>query len=135
MGRVTLVLDTSALVAILADEPEAPSFATAIEEAEAVFISAVTVFELLVVSMGKRGHAGVTAARSLLATISPTILPFDTVAMEAATTAYARYGKGIHPEARLNLADCAAYALARTLNAPLLFKGRYFTHMDVTAAC
>jgi ribonuclease VapC len=61
------------------------------------------------------------------------IVPFDEAQLRAATAAFDRYGKGIHSKARLNLADCAAYALAATMNAPLLFKGDDFTATDVNA--
>jgi ribonuclease VapC len=53
------------------------------------------------------------------------------VQVRAAAAAFDRYGKGIHPNAGLNLADCAAYPLARTMNCPLLFKGDDFTEIDV----
>lgn len=59
------------------------------------------------------------------------IVPFDDAQVLAAAEAYGRYGKGIHSKARLNLADCAAYALAKTLDVPLLFKGNDFTQTDV----
>lgn len=59
------------------------------------------------------------------------VAPFDEIQARAASEAFGRYGKGIHAKARLNLADCAAYALARSLSAPLLFKGNDFTHTDV----
>ncbi|MGQ0445205.1 MAG: PIN domain-containing protein [Beijerinckiaceae bacterium] len=59
------------------------------------------------------------------------IVPFDEAQVRAAAAAFDRYGKGIHSKARLNLADCAAYALAKTMNLPLLFKGDNFTETDV----
>ena len=59
------------------------------------------------------------------------IVPFDELQARAAAVAFDRYGKGIDPEAQLNLADCAAYALAMTMNCPLLFKGNDFTATDV----
>ena len=59
------------------------------------------------------------------------IIPFDEEQVLAAAEAYGHYGKGIHSKARLNLADCAAYALAKTMDAPLLFKGDDFAHPDV----
>ncbi len=62
------------------------------------------------------------------------IVPFDEVQVHAAADAFDRYGKGIDPRARLNLSDCAAYALARTLGAPLLFKGGDFAKTDVSGA-
>jgi ribonuclease VapC len=62
------------------------------------------------------------------------IIPFDEAQAKEALSAFDRYGKGLHPKARLNLADCAAYALARTMKAPLLFKGDDFTATDVEMA-
>ena len=62
------------------------------------------------------------------------IIAFDEAQMRAAALAFARYGKGIDPKARLNLADCAAYALATSLKVPLLFKGNDFAATDVQAA-
>jgi len=59
------------------------------------------------------------------------IVPFAEPYISGALEAYARYGKGIDPKARLNLGDCAAYALAKALNAPLLFKGEDFAATDV----
>ncbi len=131
---MSLVLDTSALMAILNDEPDAPVFAAVIGKADHVVISALTVFELFVVSLGRRGPAGVAAARDLLDGAAASIIPFDADQMQRATAAYGRFGKGIHPAARLNLSDCAAYALAMTMGAPLLFKGNDFTATDVVAA-
>lgn len=62
------------------------------------------------------------------------ISPFDEIQARGASEAFGRYGTGIDPRARLNLADCAAYALAKTLSVPLLFKGEDFIHTDVTVA-
>jgi ribonuclease VapC len=59
------------------------------------------------------------------------IAPFDEIQARAAADAFGRYGKGIDARARLNLADCAAYALAKSLGVPLLFKGDDFTHTDI----
>ena len=61
------------------------------------------------------------------------IVPFDETHVRVAAVALDRYGKGIDPKARLNLCDCAAYALAKTTNSPLLFKGDDFTATDVRA--
>jgi ribonuclease VapC len=62
------------------------------------------------------------------------IVAFDEVQARAATEAFDRYGKGINSKARLNISDCAAYALAKTMNCPLLFKGNDFTQTDVQPA-
>jgi ribonuclease VapC len=61
------------------------------------------------------------------------IIAFDAEQMRAAASAFDRYGKGINPKSRLNLADCAAYALAKSLSAPLLFKGNDFSATDLQA--
>jgi len=62
------------------------------------------------------------------------IVPFDETQVRAAIAVFDRFGKGVHAKARLNLADCAAYALAQTLAAPFLFKGGDFIHTDATPA-
>jgi ribonuclease VapC len=62
------------------------------------------------------------------------IVPFDEVQARAAAVAFDRYGKGVDPKARLNLCDCAAYALAKTMNSPLLFKGADFVETDIVPA-
>ena len=62
------------------------------------------------------------------------VAPFDEAQARTASTAFDRYGKGVDPKARLYLADCAAYALARSMNAPLPFKGDDFVHTDVGLA-
>ncbi len=61
-------------------------------------------------------------------------MPFDEAQVHAASAAFDLYGKGVHPAA-LNLSDCAAYALAKAMNAPLLFKGEDFTQTDLHPAC
>lgn len=131
---MTLVLDSSAIVAILTEEPEAESFVSAIRAAEHVAISAMTLFELSVVMLRRRGPGGVQDVRDLLTAAGAQVIPFDGRTAEAATAAYARFGKGIHADARLNLGDCAAYALAKQLDAPLLFKGQDFPMTDVKVA-
>jgi ribonuclease VapC len=131
---VILILDTSALVAILAEEPEADAFAEAIRNADQPMISALTVLEFRIVMLGRRGPGGLEDARDLITAIGAEIIPSDNHMLERATSAYARYGKGIHPQARLNMGDCAAYGLARALNAPLLFKGEDFAATDISPA-
>ena len=76
---------------------------------------------------------GVERLWQLLAVSEIEIVPFDEAQVHAAAVAFDRYGKGLHPKARLNLADCAAYALAVTMNASLLFKGDDFAATDVLA--
>jgi ribonuclease VapC len=83
---------------------------------------------------GKLGRAAVMEFWQWLSDNRIEIIPFDAMQAHEATAAFDRYGKGLNPRARLNLADCAAYALAKTMNAPLLFKGDDFAATDVQAA-
>lgn len=128
-----MVADTSALFAILAKEPDAQAFVEAIEEAPARRISALSAYELSVAIMRRFGVTAAAAVDLFLRRGGFEIVPFDERARSDASAAYARFGKGNHP-ARLNLADCAAYALAQSLDEPLLFKGDDFTKTDVRVA-
>ena len=83
---------------------------------------------------GRLGQGGVDDLNDLIQELSTEIVSFDHEQAAIALAAYARYGKGIHPHARLNLGDCASYALAKGLNAPLLFKGKDFAATDVIRA-
>lgn len=127
-----MVVDSSAVVAILEKESDAALFAQALRAADSLVISAVNAHEAAVVMHGRRGPQGEAAVWALLADNAIRVTPFDENQARAAGDAFGRFGKGIHPKARLNLADCAAYALAKTLAAPLLFKGEDFTHTDIT---
>lgn len=129
-----MVVDSSALVAILEEEPEAETFLSLISAAPRRFVSAVSVYETGVVISCRRGQASADAVTELLDELGIETVPFTEPYISAAVAAYSRYGKGIHPKARLNLGDCAAYALARGMNLPLLFKGGDFSETDV-AAC
>ncbi|WP_292071857.1 type II toxin-antitoxin system VapC family toxin [Brevundimonas sp. UBA7534] len=128
-----IVVDTSALVAIILTEPEAEQYISAIEGASAIVISAVSVFEAETVLAGRRDDRVARRVRQLIDGWSIRIQPFDDAQAGLASAAYARFGKGRHP-ARLNMGDCAAYALARSLDAPLLYKGEDFARTDVASA-
>ena len=129
-----IVVDSSALIAIFEREADAHVYARALVEADALLISAVNVHETGVVLRVRRGAAAVERLwRFLLVDNDFEIAPFDEAQARAALAAFAAYGKGVHPKARLNLGDCAAYALAKTLNVPLLFKGRDFSETDILA--
>jgi ribonuclease VapC len=127
-----MVVDSSALVAIFQRELDAALYATAIQRADRLIISAVNVHET---GMVMRARRGIDAERLVWQFLREDndfeIAPFDTEQAHAALVAFGRYGKGIGSKARLNLADCAAYALATTLDAPLLFKGDDFAATDV----
>jgi ribonuclease VapC len=126
-----IVVDASALVAIMQDEPEGPSFLAAIKAEERVAASTITVLEAGMVMRARRGEQGRSNLSAFLMHARIEVVPFDAVQVELALTAFTRYGKGIHPQARLNLGDCASYALAKALNAPLLYKGGDFAATDV----
>ncbi len=125
-----IAVDTSALMAVVLDEPAAEACSTALAEAAAIVISAGTMAEALIVA-GRRnvGHAMQRLIQGLGCEVVPVSEP-DAVAVAAA---YAKWGKGIH-RAGLNYGDCFAYALARQRGCPLLFVGDDFAKTDVTHA-
>lgn len=129
-----VVADTSALMAILLSENEAEACLDVLERADEAFVSANSAYELQVVMLRRQGREGADDAARLPAPPGLHIVPFDAPLAEAAAAAYSRFGKGIDPNARLNLADCAAYATARALDAALLFKGEDFRHTDALSA-
>lgn len=126
-----IVIDSSALLAIAFAEPEKEAFEDVIAGARRCLLSAVNAHETATVLRLRRGPLAVEAFWKMLKSNGIEIEPFDEVQVLAAAEAYGRYGKGIHSKARLNLADCAAYALAKTMDAPLLFKGDDFPETDV----
>ena len=129
-----IVVDSSALVAILEKEDDAARYADAVQRADRLLVSALNVHETGMVLRVRRGSAAVARMwRFLQQENDFEIIPFDEAQAKEALSAFDRYGKGLH-KARLNLADCAAYALARTMKAPLLFKGDDFTATDLQPA-
>jgi ribonuclease VapC len=128
-----VVLDTSAVLAILLHEPEHETFSTLLADAEDPLISAATLVEASVVMQAKTGQAGVAALDALLAAASVRCVAVDRAQALAAREAYARYGKGRSP-AGLNFGDCFAYALAQANHRPLLFKGDDFAQADIDCA-
>jgi ribonuclease VapC len=128
-----IVVDSSALIAILTREPEHQTFLEMLDRMERRLLSAVTYYETGIVMRMRVGPGGIDDLDDLIQGLSAEIVPFDQEQAAAALAAYSRYGKGIDP-ARLNLGDCASYALAKTLGAPLLFKGEDFAATDVTIA-
>jgi ribonuclease VapC len=128
-----VVVDTSALVAILFDEPEADRFRSLLGEADDVLISAATLVETSIVMQSRTGDGGILDLDDLLDAASVRCVAVDQVQARLAREAFARFGKGRH-SAGLNLGDCFAYALARAKGRPLLFKGRDFAQTDVMAA-
>ena len=128
-----MVIDTSALVAILRGEPEAPALARAIAADPTRLASAVSVLEAAIVMEARKGPSGGRELDLLLQKAGVDVVPLAREHVDLAREAYARYGKARHP-AGLNLGDCCAYALARYSGEPLLFKGRDFSQTDVKSA-
>jgi ribonuclease VapC len=128
-----MILDTSAVMAVLQDEPERREFNEAIEAAPVVRISAPTYVEASLVVEARFGAEGLLAFDRLLELASVQMEAFDSVQAKAARDGFTRYGKGRHP-AGLNLGDCFSYALARVVGEPLLFKGDDFSQTDVAVA-
>jgi ribonuclease VapC len=129
-----IVLDASAVVAILLGEEEATDFSK-IVASEPCLLGAPTLVEALIVL---EKHLGDEANRFVWRFVSAygvTILPFDAAMSEAATQAFRHYGKGHGHPARLNFGDCLAYAVAKRHALPLLFKGNDFVHTDIEPAC
>lgn len=129
-----MIIDTSALVAILRDEPDAGRFAAAIEAADVARVSAMTYVELGAVI--DRAHDAVASRRvdELLAVAGIVVEPVTAEQARVAREAYRDFGKGSGHPAGLNLGDCFSYALAKTLGEPLLFKGSDFGETDVRRA-
>ena len=129
-----IVVDTSALVAILRGEADAGRFAAAVADADPARVSAATVAETGIVMLGRHGRAGADKVRTLLQEGRFQVESVTEEHAELAIDAYDRYGKGRGRKAKLNLGDCFSYALAKATGSPLLFKGADFTHTDLVAA-
>ena len=127
-----IVIDTSALMAVLLDEDEAALFAEKLA-ASAPVIAAPTKLELLIVAHGRLGPNGVSHARALLHTQLIDVVEWTPALSDAAFQAFLLFGKGQHP-AKLNFGDCMSYALAKSLNAPLLYKGEDFAKTGIKSA-
>src|SRR5215207_5287419 len=125
-----MVLDTSALIAILVGKPERDRFLTTLADADDPLISAATLVEASIVMQAKLGDEGVTDLDELLAAAAVRCVAVDVAQAVLARDAFARLGKGRAP-AGLNFGDCFSYALAKTAGRPLLFKGSDFSRTDV----
>ncbi len=127
-----MVIDTSALVAILSLEPEAARLAQAIEADPTRLISAATLLEAGIVMEARLGAAGGKELDLLVAKAGVVIEPLTADQASTAREAWRRFGKGRHAAA-LNFGDCCSYALARATGEPLLFKGTDFANTDIAA--
>ncbi len=126
-----MVVDTSALIAILLLEPEAERFTRAIADARPRLISAANLLEAAIVIEGRLGPKAGGDLDDFVADVGREVEPVTSDEVRVARQAYRTYGRGNHP-AGLNFGDCFAYALAKTAGLPLLFKGNDFTRTDIT---
>jgi ribonuclease VapC len=129
-----VIVDTSALIAILRAEDDAGDMAHAIEEAAERRISAANYLETAVVIDGSRDPVASRRFDELIQAADLHVEPVTRDQAQVAREAYRDFGKGSGHKAGLNFGDCFAYALAKTTGEPLLFKGNDFTHTDVTPA-
>ena len=128
-----MVIDSSALVAVLQDEPERAALVAKIAADPVRLLSAANYLEVAIVIDDRLGAAGARDLKLLLVEAAIRIMPVTVEHAELARTAYRRFGRGNHP-ARLNFGDCFAYALARETGEPLLYKGGDFGQTDIAAA-
>jgi ribonuclease VapC len=125
-----MVVDTSALLAIFLAEPERGEFLELITQAETRCISAANALETGIVLEARRGEAAGREFDLFLHHAKFDVVSVDSEQMEIARLAWRKYGKGRHP-AGLNFGDCFAYALAKTMGQPILFKGDDFKRTDL----
>ncbi len=129
-----MILDTSALLAILLNEPEAPSFASRIEDAsEGVRMSAASYLEASIIIDRSSDAVRRAMLDTFIAEFEISIEPVTPEQAKIARQAFREFGKGNHPAA-LNFGDCLTYALAQVRREPVLFKGNDFSRTDLPAA-
>ena len=128
------VIDTSAIISILLREQDAEAFRVYLDRPGSPMISAATVHEAYCVSQRDDFPRKARQVDEFLALVEPEIFPFDVEQLSVARHAYSSYGRGSGHRAYLNMGDCFSYALAKTRNLPLLFKGDDFIHTDIEPA-
>jgi len=126
-----MVIDTSAVLAWLKQEPERGRIVAALEAHPICRISAVSVLEAHIVVRAREHPAMLGKLERFLEEIGAVVMPFDAQQARLADVAFQRYGKGQGHPAQLNLGDCAVYALAEAVGEPLLFVGDDFSRTDI----
>jgi ribonuclease VapC len=126
-----MVIDSSALVALLLDEPETVRFTAAIAETPVRQVSAASYLETAIVMLRRSGPGAKQAVDRLFDELSLQIIPFTREQADLAIAAYQEYGKGQRHAAGLNFGDCFTYALAKQTGEPVLFKGNDFSRTDL----
>jgi len=128
-----MVIDTPAILTILFNEEEVTDLAIKIETDAIRLMSAANMLETMIIVEARKGESGVREFELMLYKANIEVVSFTKEHAEIAHQAWRKYGKGNHP-AGLNLGDCFAYALAKTTNEPLLFKGDDFAKTDIRSA-
>lgn len=128
-----MVIDTSALVAILTNEDEAEPLENAIDRDTARLMSAASVLEAAIVLESRYGEAGIRELDLMIQRLPIEIRPVDFDQLEWARFAFHTYGRG-HHAAKLNFGDCFSYALSKITGEPLLYKGANFAQTDLVSA-
>ena len=124
-----IAVDTSALMAILLEEPHAPDCVKALASGHPILISAATVAESLIVAEGRGAR---TQMEALIDGLGLQVVPLDPAAARRVSDVYARWGRGFHAAA-LNFGDCFAYELANSSQCPLLYVGDDFARTDIAS--
>ncbi|MGF1481952.1 MAG: type II toxin-antitoxin system VapC family toxin [Cyanophyceae cyanobacterium] len=128
-----MVIDSSAIIAILNLEPEAEAFTAVIQDDPICLLSTGNALELAILVKARKEEAGLRELDFFIYKAGIEIVSFNKQQLNLARHAFAEYGKGRHP-ANLNFGDCFAYALSKTSGQPLLFKGGDFVKTDLIAA-
>ncbi len=128
-----MILDTSAIIAILTKEPGHSGFEEKLASASRIYISAATVLEASMVAIGRLGSLGEKAVARILDTYQVTVVPVGEDQVAAAIRGFARFGKGRN-SAKLNFGDGFVYGLSKTLSQPVLGKGDEFGKTDISLA-
>lgn len=133
MGGGSVAIDSSAILAILREEPNHGRLHSKIERADVLAIGAPTLFETAMVAIARFGAEGEELVEQFLKEWKVQVLPFEKPHWRVADQAFDRFGKGRHP-AGLNYGDCMSYATARVAAMPLLFVGNDFARTDIAPA-
>ena len=133
MTTSPIVVDSSAITAILLKEPERASFVSILDDSADACCSAVTFVETFMMAMSRVPDFTFDRYIALIDGFGIRRIPIDEEQSVMSAKAFLRFGKGRHP-AKLNLGDCFSYALAKSLNAPLLYKGEDFAKTDIRSA-
>lgn len=129
-----MVLDSSAIVAVLLNEASAAGLADVMKRASPLVIGAPSVLEVAFVVESRRPEHGARNLDAFMADWQIEIVPFDAEQLLFAREGFRRYGRGSGSKARLNFGDCCTYALAKVRDEPLLFVGDDFRHTDIVPA-